>query len=57
MEGVDIHVDVSISKALSALFRTLTALTGEGDDDDSPEEQARAAQVRVGLHSEQANAC
>ncbi|CAN8012116.1 unnamed protein product, partial [Ixodes pacificus] len=40
MEGVDIHVDTSISKALSALFRTLTALTGDGDDGGSPEEQA-----------------
>ncbi|KAH7969087.1 hypothetical protein HPB52_014561 [Rhipicephalus sanguineus] len=45
MEGVDIHVDVGISKALSALFRTLTALTGEGDEGESPEEQARTAQI------------
>uniref|UniRef100_A0A131YCK3 Diaphanous n=1 Tax=Rhipicephalus appendiculatus TaxID=34631 RepID=A0A131YCK3_RHIAP len=49
MEGVDIHVDVGISKALSALFRTLTALTGEGDEGESPEEQARAAQEPVTL--------
>ncbi|KAH6936131.1 hypothetical protein HPB50_013556 [Hyalomma asiaticum] len=47
MEGVDIHVDVGISKALSALFRTLTALTGEGDEGESPEEQARTAQVII----------
>ncbi|XP_049268138.1 transmembrane protein KIAA1109 homolog isoform X2 [Rhipicephalus sanguineus] len=49
MEGVDIHVDVGISKALSALFRTLTALTGEGDEGESPEEQARTAQEPVTL--------
>nr|XP_037285868.1 transmembrane protein KIAA1109 homolog [Rhipicephalus microplus] len=49
MEGVDIHVDVGISKALSALFRTLTALTGEGDEGESPEEQACAAQEPVTL--------
>ncbi|KAM7291724.1 transmembrane protein KIAA1109 [Ixodes scapularis] len=47
MEGVDIHVDTSISKALSALFRTLTALTGDGDDGGSPEEQAAQEPVTL----------
>ncbi|KAM7291722.1 transmembrane protein KIAA1109, partial [Ixodes scapularis] len=47
MEGVDIHVDTSISKALSALFRTLTALAGDGDDGGSPEEQAAQEPVTL----------
>ncbi|XP_022257396.1 uncharacterized protein KIAA1109-like, partial [Limulus polyphemus] len=34
MEGVDIHVDTSIGKELSALFKTLTALTGEEEETD-----------------------
>lgn len=33
MEGVDIHVDTNIGKQLSALFKTLTALTGEDEGD------------------------
>ncbi|UYV75592.1 KIAA1109 [Cordylochernes scorpioides] len=32
MEGVDINVDTNIGKQLSALFKTLTALTGEEDE-------------------------
>ncbi|XP_064482137.1 bridge-like lipid transfer protein family member 1 [Ornithodoros turicata] len=47
MEGVDIHVDVNISKALSALFKTLTALTG----DDGDEMDDSAAQEPVVLRS------
>lgn len=34
MEGFDIHVDTSIGKQLSALFKTLTALAGEQDELD-----------------------
>lgn len=47
MEGVDIHVDVNISKALSALFKTLTALTG----DDGDEADDSTAQEPVVLRS------
>ncbi|KAI1299178.1 putative transmembrane protein [Halotydeus destructor] len=32
MEGFDIHVDTSIGKQLSGLFRTLTALAGDEDE-------------------------
>lgn len=35
MEGFDIHVDTSIGKQLSALFKTLTALAGEQDEIES----------------------
>ena len=35
MEGFDIHVDTSIGKQLSALFKTLTALAGEQDELDA----------------------
>ena len=45
MEGVDLHLDVTIGKHLSALARTLTMLTGASDsanqmhqDDDSDDE-------------------
>ncbi|KFM73897.1 hypothetical protein X975_01881, partial [Stegodyphus mimosarum] len=34
MEGVDIHLDTNIGKQLSALFKTLTALTGVEDEND-----------------------
>lgn len=33
MEGVDIHLDVSVGKQLSALGHTLTMLTGFEEDD------------------------
>ena len=33
MEGVDIHLDVSVGKQLSALGHTLTMLTGSEEDD------------------------
>ena len=33
MTGVDVHADSDIGKHLSALARTLTALTGEEEDD------------------------
>ncbi|RWS10976.1 uncharacterized protein B4U79_15895 [Dinothrombium tinctorium] len=35
MEGFDIHVDTSIGKQFSALFKTLTALTGDEDEIDT----------------------
>lgn len=35
MDGFDIHVDTSIGKQLSALFKTLTALTGEDELSDN----------------------
>ena len=35
MDGFDIHVDTSIGKQLSALFKTLTALAGEQDEFES----------------------
>lgn len=34
MEGVDIHLDTNIGKQLSALFKTLTALTSVEDEVD-----------------------
>nr|XP_042899305.1 transmembrane protein KIAA1109 isoform X2 [Parasteatoda tepidariorum] len=34
MEGVDIHLDTNIGKQLSALFKTLTAITGVEDEND-----------------------
>ncbi|GFU08718.1 transmembrane protein KIAA1109 [Trichonephila clavipes] len=34
MEGVDIHLDTNIGKQLSALFKTLTAITGVEDESD-----------------------
>lgn len=34
MEGVDIHLDTNIGKQLSALFKTLTALTSVEDECD-----------------------
>ena len=34
MEGVDLHLDVTIGKHLSALARTLTTLTGAPDTAD-----------------------
>ncbi|XP_012263790.2 transmembrane protein KIAA1109 homolog isoform X5 [Athalia rosae] len=34
MEGVDIHLDVSVGKQLSALGHTLTMLTGSEEDDN-----------------------
>lgn len=34
MEGVDIHLDTNIGKQLSALFKTLTALTSVEDEID-----------------------
>ena len=33
MEGVDIHLDVSVGKQLSALGHTLTMLAGSEEDD------------------------
>lgn len=33
MEGVDIHLDVSVGQQLSALGHTLTMLTGSEEDD------------------------
>lgn len=33
MEGVDIHLDISVGKQLSALGHTLTMLTGSEEDD------------------------
>ena len=33
MTGVDVHADSDIGKHLSSLARTLTALTGEEEDD------------------------
>ncbi|RWS28252.1 hypothetical protein B4U80_06054, partial [Leptotrombidium deliense] len=35
MEGFDIHVDTSIGKQFSALFKTLTALAGDEDEIDT----------------------
>lgn len=34
MEGVDIHLDVSVGQQLSALGHTLTMLTGSEEEDD-----------------------
>lgn len=34
MEGVDIHLDVSVGQQLSALGHTLTMLTGSEEDDN-----------------------
>lgn len=38
MDGFDIHVDTSIGKHISALFKTMTAITGDEDDDDEDED-------------------
>src|SRR5690606_23346177 len=37
MEGFDIHVDVSIGRHLSSLFKTLTALAGDEEDFENEE--------------------
>ena len=34
MDGFDIHVDTSIGKHISALFKTMTAIAGNQDDDE-----------------------
>nr|XP_027205737.1 transmembrane protein KIAA1109-like [Dermatophagoides pteronyssinus] len=38
MDGFDIHVDTSIGKHISALFKTMTAIAGDEDDDDDDDE-------------------
>jgi hypothetical protein len=35
MEGFDIHVDTSIGKHFSALFKTMTAIAGDEDEDEA----------------------
>ncbi|KAH9506664.1 hypothetical protein DERF_011385 [Dermatophagoides farinae] len=38
MDGFDIHVDTSIGKHISALFKTMTAIAGDEDDDDDDDD-------------------
>lgn len=39
MDGFDIHVDTSIGKHISALFKTMTAIAGDEDDYDDDDEE------------------
>lgn len=39
MDGFDIHVDTSIGKHISALFKTMTAIAGDEDDEDEEEDE------------------
>lgn len=55
MEGFDIHVDTSIGKHISALFKTMTAIAGDedfDDDNDDEEQEDLASLHNIEYHNE-----